>query len=236
MKRKLMLMAGRYLAELRKHLKAVPGASSQPALRIGGQAVALGLDTLDLARMHEQALVVLALSKRENGLRKRAEIFFTEALTPIIETHQAARQGKISLTRANEALIRRTVELAATHRRLQRRIARHKVKEAAFKKNGKAHDKSLRESLQLQKQLRQLTHQVLAAQEGERKTISLELQNEIAQTLMGVNVQLLCLKQEARGATAGFKNKIAQTQHSVVSLAKSVRRFARELDMGPAAS
>jgi len=43
----------------------------------------------------------------------------------------------------------------------------------------------LKDSLQLQEELRQLTHQVLAAQEEERKKISHELQDEIAQTLLG---------------------------------------------------
>jgi signal transduction histidine kinase len=82
----------------------------------------------------------------------------------------------------------------------------------------------LKESLQLQEGLRQLTHQVLAAQEDERKKISRELQDEIAQTLLGINVRLLSLKQEARTNTKGLKNEIASTQRLVVKSAKSVRR------------
>jgi hypothetical protein len=76
--------------------------------------------------------------------------------------------------------------------------------------------------------LRQLTHQVLAAQEDERKKISRELQDEIAQTLLGINVRLLTLKQEARSNTKGLKNEIASTQRLVLKSAKSVRRAARE--------
>ena len=116
---------------------------------------------------------------------KRAEIFFTEAITPIVETHRAARQSKIDLGRLNETLTRRTTELAATNRQLQRGIVRRKSVEAALKKSGQHYARLLKDSLQLQEGLRQLTHQVLAAQEEERKKISLELQDEIAQTLLG---------------------------------------------------
>jgi signal transduction histidine kinase len=86
----------------------------------------------------------------------------------------------------------------------------------------------LKDSLQIQEGLRQLTHQLLASQEEERKKISLELQNEIAQTLLGVNARLLSLKQEARINTRGLKNDIASTQQLVVKSAQSVRRFSRE--------
>jgi signal transduction histidine kinase len=68
---------------------------------------------------------------------------------------------------------------------------------------------------------------MLAAQEDERKKISRELQNEIAQTLLGINVRLVSLKQEARNNTKGLKKEIASTQRLVVKSAQSVRRVAR---------
>ena len=64
----------------------------------------------------------------------------------------------------------------------------------------------------------------MVAQEHERKKISLELQDEIAQTLLGINVRLLTLKQHARNNTNGFKQEIASTQALVVQSAKSVRQ------------
>ena len=93
----------------------------------------------------------------------------------------------------------------------------------------KHHQKCLEESLELQKRLRQLTHQVLAAQEDERKKISRELQDEIAQTLLGINVRLLSLKQEARSNTKGLKNEIASTQRLVAKSARSVRQVGRKI-------
>ncbi|MGD1089149.1 MAG: histidine kinase [Verrucomicrobiota bacterium] len=228
MKQKLIGLSQRYVAALKKHLKQGPRASLQPALGLGRQAVTLGLETLKLARIHEQALVALELSNSKNGLNKRAEIFFTEAIVPIVETHRAARQSKIDLNQLNETLSRRTVELAITNRQLQRGIIRRKSVEAALKESGVHYSKLLKDSLQLQEGLRQLTHRVLAVQEDERKKISSELQDEIAQTLLGINVRLLSLKQEARSNTKGLKNEIASTQRLVVNSAKSVRRVARE--------
>jgi signal transduction histidine kinase len=225
---KLTVLSQRYARTLRRHLKQGTRASLQPALRLGGQAVALGLETLELARIHERAVATLELSKSKNGEIKRAEIFFTEAITPIVETHRAARESRNDLGQLTRTLNRRTLELAATNRQLQRGIVRRKSVEAALKKSGQHYKKLLKESLQLQLGLRQLTHQVLAAQEDERKKISCELQNEIAQTLLGINVRLISLKQEARTNTKGLKNEIASTQRLVVTSAKSVWRVARQ--------
>ena len=229
MKQKLIELSQRYVTALRKHLKQGPLESLQPALGLGRQAVVLGLETLELARIHERALTTLELYTSHNGVIGQAAIFFSEAITPIVETHRAARQSKIDLKLLNDTLSRRTAELAATNRQLQRGIVRRKSVEAALKKSGEHYTRLLKESLQLQEGLRQLTHQVLAAQEDERQNISRELQDEIAQTLLGINVRLLSLKQEARSNNKGLKNEIASTQRLVVKSARSGRRVAREL-------
>jgi len=227
MKENLTRLSQRYTAALRTHLQRGQGANLQPALRLGRQAVVLGLETLELAGMHEQALVALKLPGKTNTAVKRAEIFFTEAIVPIVETHRAARQSKLDLHRLNETLGRRTTELAATNRQLQHGILRRKSVEAALKQSGEHYTRLLRDSLQLQERLRQLTHQVLMAQEDERKKISRELQDEIAQSLLGINVRLLSLKQGARVNTKGLRNEIASTRRLVVKSARSVRRVAR---------
>jgi signal transduction histidine kinase len=228
MKQKLARLSRRYAEALGKHLNQGSRASGQPAFELGRRAVTLGLETLELARIHEQAVAMLELSKKRDGYLKRAEAFFSEALTPIVETHRAARKSKIDLNRLNEALNRRTLELASTNRLLQRGIVRRKGVESALKKSGIRYSRLLKDSLRLQDGLRQLTHRVLASQEDERKKISRELQDEIAQTLLGINVRLVSLKQEARTNTKGLKNEIASTQRLVVKSAKSVRRAARE--------
>jgi signal transduction histidine kinase len=228
MKQRIKRFSQRYVTALRKHLLRGARDGLHSALRLGRQAVVFGLDTLELARLHEQAVATLELSFSKDGIQKRAELFFSEAMTPIVETHRAARHNKIELHRLNSALNRRTLELAATNRQLQRGISRRKRVEAALKSSGENYARLLRESLQLQEGLRLLTHRVLASQEEDRKKISLELQNEIAQTLLGINVRLLGLKHEARNNTKGLKKEIASTQRLVVKSARSVRRVARE--------
>jgi len=145
-----------------------------------------------------------------------------------VETHRAARQSKTDLCRLRETLGRRTLELAATNLQLKRGVLRRKHVEAALKKSGVHYTKLLKDSLHLQEDLRQLTHQVLAAQEEERKRISLKLQDEVAQTLLGINVRLLSLKRESQVNTKGLKSEIASTQRLVAKSASSVRRVARE--------
>jgi signal transduction histidine kinase len=230
MKKKLIRLSERYVTVLRKHLKQGPQAGLQPALGVGRAAVALGLETLELARIHERALVTLGLSNMKNGFTRLAGIFFYEANTPIEETHCAARQNKADLSRVTATLGRRTEELATSKRQLQRDAVRRKIMADAFAKSGRCHDQSLEESLELQKRLRQLTHRVMAAQEDERKKISCELQDEIAQTLLGINVRLLSLKRSDRSNVNGLKTEIASAQRLVANSAKSVRRFARELN------
>jgi signal transduction histidine kinase len=229
MKQNPTRLTQQYVTVLRNHLKQGPQASLQPALRLGRSAAALGLDTLDLARIHEQALATLELSQTKNALTRLAGIFFTEANTPIEETHRAARQTRTHLTKVMTKLGKRTEELAASNRQLQRGVVRRKVMENDFAKRRQNHRKCLQESLKLQNRLRQLTHRVLVAQEDERKKISLELQDEIAQTLLGINVRLLTLKQEARNNTNGFKYELARTQRLVAQSARSVRQAGRKI-------
>jgi signal transduction histidine kinase len=228
MKQKRIGLSQRYVAALRAHLRKGSRNSLQPALRLGREAVAFGLETLELARIHERAIATLELASSKNGFIKRAEIFFTEAIVPIVETHSAARRNKVDVKQLREMLDQRTAELAAANRLLKHGRAGREGVEAALKQNDLHYNKLLKDSLAIQAGLRRLAHKVLSAQEAERTKISHELQDEIAQTLLGINVRLITLKQEARTNTKGLKNEIASTQQLVVKSAKSVRRAARE--------
>jgi signal transduction histidine kinase len=229
MKPKLNRLAQHYETGLAKQLRQKDGAGLPEALAVGRQAVVLGLETLDLARMHEQGIIKLGLTNAAPAVMRRAQKFFTEAITPIVETHRAARESRTSLNRLNELLARCTAELAVSNRKLKLGIVRRHQVEAALKKNGANYSRLLKNSRQLHDGFRQLTRQVLAAQEDERKKISRELENEVAQTLLGINVRLLTLKQEARNNTAGLKNEIASTQRMVANSVKSVQVVATRL-------
>ncbi len=218
------------MSALRKHLKQDPRAIPPcgAALALGRQAVALDLETLDVARIHEDALATLEAASSKDGVIKRAEIFFTEAITPIEEMHHAALKANVRLSRLSQTLGRRTMDLAASHRSLKRDIVQRKTVEQALRKSGEHSRKLLKESRRLQKHLQRLTHQILSAQEDKRKKISRDLHDEIAQTLLGINVRLLTLKKEAAIDASGLKKEIASTQRLVDKSVKIIKRFARE--------
>ena len=231
MRRMLISLSRRYEAALRKHLKQGPRASLQSARGLGREAVAIGLETLDVARIHEGALAILQLSKSKNGLSKRAERFFDEAITPLAKTYCAPLKTNAHLSRVSQALSRRTAGLTATNRTLKQRLARRRAVEQDLKKSGEHGKKLLEESRRLQNDLRHLTHQHLSAQEAERKKISHELQDEIAQTLLGINARLLTLKKAANGGETNLTKEIANTQRLVQESVKSINRLAHELDV-----
>jgi signal transduction histidine kinase len=228
MKRKLSRLSGRYASALRKHLKQGPQASLQPERGLGRQAVASGLETLDVARIHERALAALEAAGSKDGIIGRADIFFTETIAPIEQTHRAALKASARLNRLNKMLGRRTVDLAASNRSLQQGIARRKTVEAALKKSGEHYKTLLEESQALQKHLQHLTHRILAAQEDKRKKLSHDLQDEIAQTLLGINVRLLTVKKAAGRSAKSLQKEIASTQRLVDMSVKTIQRFARE--------
>ncbi len=202
------------------------------AAKLGRQSLSIGLTTLDLALIHEHALATLLSAGKFPGTAagnaKRAAIFFAQANSPVEENHRALGRTEVDFIRLEGALGTRTKELAAATRQLQQGVLWRKAMEEANEKRRVLHKHCLDESLQLQKRLRRLTHRVLAAQEDDRKMISRKLQNEIAQTLLGINVRLLMLKKETRGTNKRFQNDIASTQRAVVESATLVRRVARK--------
>jgi signal transduction histidine kinase len=215
---------------LRKHLKQGPRASLQPARALGRQAVTIGLETLDVARIHEGALATLESSSSRDGIIERAEIFFTEAITPIEKTHRASLKADVRLSQLKTRLGRRTVDLAASNRSLRQGIAQRKAVEEILKKKEEHSKKLLQESRHLQKHLQHLTHQILAAQEDTRKEISRDLQDELAQTLLGINVRLLTLKHEAAVNGHVLQKEIVSTQRLVDMSVKSIDGVARDID------
>jgi signal transduction histidine kinase len=112
---------------------------------------------------------------------------------------------------------------------LKREIVQRKSVEESLRKSERHYSKLLEQSQHLQEQLRHLSHQLLSAQEEERKRISRELHDEIAQTLTGINVRLAALKAEATVNTKGLQSKISSTQRMVEKSVDIVHRFAREL-------
>jgi signal transduction histidine kinase len=231
MKNKLIPFSRKYQAELRSFLEG--NSKLELARSLGQGAMAAGLELLDLAGIHEQALSAeIELSgpgQSVTSVLKKASLFFAEVITPIEQTHRGAREAAVDLFQLNQSLKKRTAELAASNQELKQEIKRRASIEKALRKSEQHHSELLEKSARLQEQLRYLSHQILSTQEEERKKISRELHDQIAATLTGINLELSALKGQATGNNNALKAKIASTQRLVQNSVEIIHRFAIEL-------
>ncbi len=233
MKPALAEFSRRYGAMLRAHLKR-RRPTLRPAKELGRRAITMGLETLDLARIHERTLMKLLISPssastRRDGIIRRAGLFFAEATIPIEKTHGPARIASAHLNRMIQTLTERGMSLATSNHRLKQETAQRRLAEEALRKSELHYGLLLEQSRHMQEQLRLLSRQLLSAQEEERKKISRELHDVIAQTLTSINIQLATLRREATLDSKGLERKIARTQQMVEKSVNLVHRFAREL-------
>ncbi|MBA3938309.1 MAG: sensor histidine kinase [Planctomycetes bacterium] len=233
MKRRAAVLPARYRAALLAHLKRGRGAGLEAADGLGAYALSIGLQTLDLARFHEHVLVTEVLpgcaSQKRAALIRSAGAFFAAAIMPLEKTRGAAGAATAHLKRLVGMLSQRTVELAAANVGLTLEVAQRKAVEVALKRSERHYAQLLRQSDHLQGQLRHLSRQILSAQEDERRKISRELHDVIAQTLTGINLRLATLKAEASSGTKGLEENIVLTQELVQKSVNLVHQFAREL-------
>ena len=144
--------------------------------------------------------------------RKRAEKALGEA-----RANLADYAGQLE-----QMVATRTAQLTATNRRL--------VASVDSNRQGKEQYQGLfLESQAMQAKLRQLTHQIITAQETERKEISRELHDEVVQTLVGINVELSALARATAAGDRPSSAKIAHVQQLVEGAVTAVHSFAREL-------
>jgi len=202
---KTITFSRRYLKALRICLKGNSRQGVGAADGLGCDAIGLGLETIDLARIHEHALTTLtpvncSVTKLEE-LRDQSTPFFLKALAPSDEGSG----------------------------RLKREVAKRHSAEAALIASEKHHRLLLKQSHDMEQRLRHLSHQVLSAQEEERKLISRELHDQIAQMLVGINAHLATLKNAAALSGISLNRTIRNTQRMVEKSVDLVHRFAREL-------
>lgn len=205
MKGRTSSLARRYREALQAHLRGDARPDSSRADALGEEAIEIGLGGLDLTRIHEKAISQLTPAKcsanQLKSIRRQSSLFFIEALIPIENTN----------------------------RQLKREVVRRKAAEAALIESEKDHLASLEQSRMMEKRLRMLSHQLLSAQEEERKKISRDLHDQIAQMLAGINVHLATLKHSTAVGSSGFNRRVRDTQRLVAKSVKTVHRFARQL-------
>ena len=121
----------------------------------------------------------------------------------------------ITARKVAEAARSRLEAVTASNRKLEQEIIRRKKLEQALKTS--------------EQQLRQLSHEILLAQEAERKRISRELHDTVLQTLVGISVHLTSLTPKPADNPASLRRKIKETQRLVEKSLAMVHRFAVEL-------
>jgi signal transduction histidine kinase len=209
MKTEITPFAQQYQEALRVHLgePSLDHGPSNAARILGREAVECGMGVLDIARIHDQAMLVITGESSADASHPPDQpsaggTFLLESLAAVEvqneQTHQATSEA---LKRGEQQLAEKSVR----------------------------YDELLAESRLLQAQSQQLAHKILLAQEEERKEISRELHDEVAQILAGVNVRLAALRKIGVLGHQSLEQSILQTQQLVEQSVDTVHRFARKL-------
>lgn len=221
-----------YQKTLHLHVRQ-PAAKLDAARQLGRRALKLGMDTLELARLHEEALAAALLpdvpKHHREGVIGHACAFFAEALAPIEETHRGAREADHHLRVIVATLTERTMQLAETNSELKRENERRQAVETSLRASEEMSNTLLEKSRRMQEDMRLLSRRILSAQEEERKTISRELHDVIAQTLTGIHVRLAALAARDSANTRALHQKIRTTQRLLEQSVDKIHQFARNL-------
>jgi len=223
----------RYFGALHSAVAAdTTDGAAEMARELGAQAVELGLDTMELAKIHQEALSELTPDDcdKESVLRltARAAVFFNATLVQIESNHSTAQQINAGLVNVELALLQRTLELADAGRKLKTGIEQRKVADANLKSSKAKSVRLLKELQALEADLKAVTLQLYNTQETERKRMSSRLHEEIAMTLLGIHVRLLSLQKEVATTHTSFTRGIDTTRRLVDQASATINHFNQE--------
>jgi signal transduction histidine kinase len=101
-------VGSRYAEALRDHLAGGGEAALQRAYELGRQAITDGLGLLDLVALHHETLEEILkerpAAEQDLRVRKAAEAFLAESLSPFEMTHRGFREAVSALRRLNQVL------------------------------------------------------------------------------------------------------------------------------------
>ncbi|MEO7675762.1 MAG: ATP-binding protein [Verrucomicrobiota bacterium] len=189
-------------------------------VRTGRRSAGIIVQVLESTKFHEQTVAMnealMLGSLRQHELAEASEKLSARLQAEIHQRKRAEAQRRLKV-------------LTAANRKLKHEIQRRRSVEKSLNRSQQHQSRLLKQSRHMEEQLRQLSRKILSAQEAERKEISRELHDVIAQTLTGINVRLAALKREASNRFEGLGPNIASTQKLVEDSVNVVHRFAREL-------
>jgi PAS domain S-box-containing protein len=167
--------------------------------------------------------------RKENGAIFRADLQAASALWLRPRKWCRVVVSEVAARRPTQEAPDRLGALAVANRQLKGAISRRQTAEEALRQSECHTRRLLTESLRFQAQLRGLSRQILAAQDEERRRISRELHDVVAQTLAGINVRLSALSKDAPADARRLARSITHLQRLVEKSVALVHRFAWEL-------
>ena len=207
----------RYGTALRGSLRPGESGGVLAAAELGCQAVSLGLESLDVARVHEQSMQMARTKEevpasRRQEIAAQAECFFKAAIVPIEATHRDARTAGSQIAQLDRELRQRDEELSDTSIRVQQATTQRKAAEARTDECEVQQDTLLDEAQRVRSRLRDCLRDTMSQQEGERQMFGNGLRDEIAQALLGIDLALLTLNKGEETNTDIIEKNIANAQ------------------------
>jgi len=205
------------------------------ARELGETAVALQWGLVDLTRLHGRVFDAYLVQARPSPdtlgttLLPPANQFLLDVLGPVEADHRAAPIRAAKVRHLGAVLLRRTAALEGLQSKLRLEIKLRRSGEKKLLKGAQRYNELLQEARRLQSQSRRVAHQVLLAQEAERREISRDLHDEVVQILAGINVQLATLKEASAINSRSLRTRIGKTQRLVERSVRIVHRYARKL-------
>jgi signal transduction histidine kinase len=224
-------LAKRYAAALRRYAEEEQESVLAEAYELGREAVTARIGVLDIACVHQQAFRSLLPAKRQDHdsrVRRSADAFFLELLSPFELAHRGFRETSVRLQQMISALEARNRELADANRNLAAEIDERKRAEAALRVSERHYQRLFNEARTMQERLRNLSNRALHVQEEERRRISRELHDEVGQAMTAISMSLELLKHDGI-EVATFRQRIADAQSQLGETMEIIHRFAREL-------
>lgn len=221
-----------YRPALRQHLDNDPALAPDAAACLGVRAAKNGLGPSDLVRIHEASVIALASEAPGRDAAKttrRAKRFLAMAMAALEPPAVKPSGSEAKLKATIGSLRQRAGELATRNAELRAEIRHHRSVEAGLKAAEIRSGRLLQESRREQESLRLLSRKLLSAQEDERKRISRDLHDVIAQALTGINLRLAGINLQTTADAKKLLRKIAIAQKLLEKSMDAVHRFAVNL-------
>ena len=141
-----------------------------------------------------------------------AVLYFFQDITEIKKAREELLKAKEEL---EQRVDERTAVLHKVNEKLQSELTERKRVEEALKRS--------------EKKLRLLSDRLIRAQEKERKRISIELHDDLGQSLVGLKFQLYNLPKKLRQDQEGLKTIVEKALKNLDEMTEKVRRLSKDL-------